>query len=867
MKRLLVLYVLSGLGAVAVETVWMRWLRLLLGATAPAASATLVAFFSGHALGALWAARRAPAWRAPLAVYGRLELAAAAAALGVPILLRLGEAALVPAYEALRAAPALLTATRFGVALAATLPAAFCFGATFPAIGAAAAPTLARLGARGAALYAGNTLGAAAGTALATFWLPAALGVRGTYAVALAALAAAGGGALALARRTARDASDADTAAPPPAGAADTRSRRTDRAARRRRRAHAAEARPGARDALGARALLALALLSGLAPFAAQVLLVQAFGQVLNQSTLAFGAVLLVVLLAIAAAGAAVSLLEERAPAYVRSALGGALALAALATASFPAWLAAATGGLAYVGADAPGPPYLAAALGTAALTAGPLLLAGSAVYPLLLAEGARAAAPGSAPGAVLARLSAANTAGAIGGALLAPWLLLPRLGPWLAFVPVAAAWALAALALPGAGGRLPLARIALLLAGAAAVAWRASPAAVPLAAAAPGERVLAASAGPAGVVAVVERDGERLIRVDGHYALGGTAERTHHERQAHLPLLLAPGARRVAHAGSATGISAGAALAHPIERLVLLEWNPAVARAGARWFADANRGVYADPRAALVLDDARNYLRNTRERFDVVIGDLFVPWHAGAGALYAREHFAAVRARLGDTGVFCQWLPLYQLSEPELRTIAATFLDVFPRSAVFRGDFFGRFPIVALVGFAGAPPAPDAVSAAAAALAARGERDRWVTDPLGPWALYVAPLAPFAAELAGAPRNGDDRPVLEALAAAGHAGGRRGKVDAIVGPAWVRFAEALRAAAAAAGDPLWPALAPEAARASEGGALLQRAGALYVANRTDAAAQAFAAAAAALPARLVAAAPADATAAELWHR
>src|SRR5690606_21458985 len=221
------------------------------------------------------------------------------------------------------------------------------------------------------------------------------------------------------------------------------------------------------------------------------------------------------------------------------------------------------------------------------------------------------------------------------------------------------------------------------------------------------------------------------------------------------------------------------------------------------------------------------NFLRNTRAGFDVVIGDLFVPWHAGAGALYAREHFAAVRARLAPRGVFCQWLPLYQLSEPELRTIAATFLDVFPDTAVFRGDFLGRFPIVALVGFAGALPDPDAVSAAARALGRGGERDRWVSDPLGPWALYVGPLAPLAPALAEAPRNTDDRPVLEWLAARGHAGGRRGKVAPIVGLEWVRFAETLRAAAAA-GDPLWPALPAEARRASEGGALLQRAGALY---------------------------------------
>src|SRR4029453_18785232 len=56
----LLLFLRSGPGALVVETTWLRWLRDLLGATAPAASATLVAFFLGQALGAPGAARLAP---------------------------------------------------------------------------------------------------------------------------------------------------------------------------------------------------------------------------------------------------------------------------------------------------------------------------------------------------------------------------------------------------------------------------------------------------------------------------------------------------------------------------------------------------------------------------------------------------------------------------------------------------------------------------------------------------------------------------------------------------------------------------------------------------------------------------------------
>jgi spermidine synthase len=853
LSGLAVLYLLSGAGAVAVETIWMRWLRLLFGATAPAASATLVAFFTGHALGALWAGVRSRAWRRPLVVYGRLELTGLLAAAAVPVLLRLGELAVGPAYDALRGAPAALVAVRLGIAGAATLPAAFCFGATFPAIGAAAVEALVQLGARGSALYAANTLGAAAGTAVATFWLPGALGIGGTYAVALALLGTAGGGALLLAsRRPGTDAVEAGEA-------------RRLRGGRGRDRSGARVGTTDPGRPVGPRALLALALLSGLCPFALQVLLVGSFAQVLDESSWAFGAVLVVVLLAIAAAGGLVAWSAQRGRPDPRTFLGAALAVAAVSVAGFPALLDRVTGGLGYVGSRGAGLPYVAAVLATVAITAGPALLAGSMVFPLcLVLAGRRGGSLGA--GAVIGRLAAANTAGALVGALAAPWVLLPRLGPWGAFVALAAPWAGAALLLPDARAPRRAGRCAALALGCTLVAAVANPLSVPVTPTAPGERVLAVDPTAAGVVAVVARSGNRLIRVDGHYALGGTAERVHHEREAHLPLLLAPGARRVVYVGSATGISAGGALAHPIDALTLVERVPAVARAGARWFDDANHGVYRDPRTTVVLDDARNFLADTRATFDVVIADLFVPWHAGVGSLYTREHFRAVRRHLTPNGLFCQWLPLYQLSEPELRVILATFLDVFPRAALFRGDFFGRFPIVALVGFTGEPPPAAAVSEAAEALARAGVDDRWVTDPLGPWALYVGPLAPLAPSLSDVPRNSDDHPRIEQLAAAGHAGGARGKVDPIVGLAWARFSEALRAAAHREGDPLWPDLPAAARRASEGGALLQAAGAFYVAGRNDLAARAFTRSAEELPGRLVADAPPDDTAAELWR-
>jgi len=837
----LALFALSGAGALAVEATWLRWLRELFGATAPAASATLVAFFLGQALGAAAAARFAARARRPLAAYGVLELAAAAWALAVPWLLAAGEGALRSGYDDLRNAPGALAALRLAVALAATLPSSVAFGATLPTLAAAALATPAALASRGAALYGANLLGAALGTAAGAFWLPERYGVAGGYAVGVGALALAGALALTLGlgRSAPSAAGPGAPVAPSPVG---PRERRTA---------------PRAGDAR----LLALAAFSGFGTFAAEVLFVQALGLVLDQSVYAFGSVLSVVLgaLALAALAAALASRLGVAPAHLLAAAG---VLAAFGLASFPARFLAATDGLAFLAPGRPWPGYLLAALAITAATAGPAVLAAGLVLPATMAAAGRQAGPAAAA-TRLGRLAVANTAGSLAGALAAPWALLPALGLWPAFAALAAGYAALGLAAPGAGRRARGAAALALAAGAGVVFLLGSPLALPALRLEPGDRLVSAEPSAAGLVAVVERGGDLLVQIDNHYTLGGTAERVHEERQGHLPLLLHPSPRRVAWIGGATGISAGATLAHGVERLALVELVPGVARAARRHFGASNRGVYEDPRTEVVLDDGRNFLRSTAARFDVVVADLFVPWQAGAASLWTREHFAAVRARLTPGGLFCQWLPLYQLGAPEFETILAGFLDAFPRAALFRGDFYGRFPIAALVGFEDAAPNAELVSEAARRLAAAGERDRWVTHPLGPFALYVGPLGPLAPSLAAVPRHTDGRPRLEFDVARRRADGALAR-EPFTG---VRFAAFARGVAQALGadDPLFGPLGDARRRAVAGGHALQTADALHAADRGAESGEALAAAAALLPPGLLAAAPEDPTAVTIW--
>jgi spermidine synthase len=281
---------------------------------------------------------------------------------------------------------------------------------------------------------------------------------------------------------------------------------------------------------------------------------------------------------------------------------------------------------------------------------------------------------------------------------------------------------------------------------------------------AARGERVLAVAEGSHGIVAVTQSAQSRRLKLDNSYVLGGTAAVGDERMQAHLPLLLHPAPRRVAFLGMGTGITAGAALLHPVERIVAVEIVPQVVTLSRSHFADANLGLIDAPRAAVVVADARVWLRATAERFDVIVGDLVVPWRHGEAGLFAAEHYAAVRAALAPGGLFCQWVPAFQLTERELSIVVATFLDAFPRATLWRGDVAPDRPALALIGHAeGAVIDPGQVARRVAELEADPANPQ-LEHRAGLWIFLVGPLDPTDPRWAGDVRHTDDRPWLELL-------------------------------------------------------------------------------------------------------
>jgi spermidine synthase len=218
-----------------------------------------------------------------------------------------------------------------------------------------------------------------------------------------------------------------------------------------------------------------------------------------------------------------------------------------------------------------------------------------------------------------------------------------------------------------------------------------------------------------------------------------------------------------VAFLGLGTGISAGAALDHPFDDLLAIEIVPDVVTAAREDFSDWNVHLLEDPRVRVAVGDGRLALKHGGP-FDVVVGDLLVPWRPGEGPLYAREHFQTVRGALAPGGLFCQWLPVYQLSQEQLAIAARTFVDVFPDTTLWRGNFLPEEATLALVGqLERRPLLVDGVDRRVEALKPRlNAAEPFLHHPAGVWLHLVAALTPDDPWLSGAPLNTDAHPWLE---------------------------------------------------------------------------------------------------------
>jgi spermidine synthase len=182
----------------------------------------------------------------------------------------------------------------------------------------------------------------------------------------------------------------------------------------------------------------------------------------------------------------------------------------------------------------------------------------------------------------------------------------------------------------------------------------------------------------------------------------GKTDASSHSDRltqalSAHVPLLFHPNPEKVMILGLASGMTAGEALLYPVRQLDLLEINDQVIKA-AEFFTPWNNGCLTDPKSRIIVQDGRNHLELTDEKYDVIISEPSNPWMAGLANLFTLDYFKTVKGRLNGNGIFIQWTNAYDMDWNSFSMIGRNFAEVFPNGLLIKtigtSDFL-------LVGFA----------------------------------------------------------------------------------------------------------------------------------------------------------------------
>jgi spermidine synthase len=699
LSGLLLCFFFSGAAGLIYQVAWSKALGLIFGHTAYAVATVLAVFMGGLAAGSAWLGQWGDRSDGPIALYGWIELGVAAS--GAVSLAGLAgvRAVYVAAYPLASGHSATLLALRFvGAAIVLFLP-TFLMGGTLPVLVRGLARDSAKLGTRLARIYWVNTAGAVVGTVAAGFLFLPTLGLRQTLGVAVALNLLAGG----LALRLSRHESAAMAQAMPEDAAFPQESDVTS-------------------SAMPSRFLYICFALVGATAMAYEIGWTRLLSTQLGSSTYAFTLMLATFLTGIVLGSAIFECWNRRHEiTQVTFALTQTFtALTALAFLIFFPRLIEVL------------PPILRAThesfrglvfaqFATSALAMLPAAVVFGFNFPavvLLIAgpqsnsvsdSGAsqdRVRAPLEARQNIVGRAYAWNTLGAILGATATGFWLLPRLGSFHLLAATAAVNLVLAAVISAASVPRRLlsfaANVALLIAVGIigfsnyfydpAVAafntvmyWNLYDRPLTLRENAHLVDIVYFADGLNSTISVARTDDYISLRTNGKVD-ASNHDVTTQRLLGHLGALAHP-PRRVLLIGFGSGMTASALASYPeLERLDVVEIEPAVISA-APLLTQLNRNVLDDPRVHVTLDDARNFLFTTRERYDLIVSEPSNPWIAGIATLFTREFYRAAQARLAPGGALVQWLQAYSLYPDDLRMVLATFLSEFHGATLWHGD------------------------------------------------------------------------------------------------------------------------------------------------------------------------------------
>jgi spermidine synthase len=708
----------SGLAGLIYQILWLRMIDKVIGSAPFAVATVLSVFMGGLALGSWIAGKyvdRISSKGNLLALYGKVEFAIGVYGILLPVFIHLIKFIYVPAYNSLFMYPWLYRIfTFFGCSLLLIVPTTL-MGVTLPLLCRYYVEDLGHIGARTGRLYGVNTIGSATGAALCGFVLLSKFGVWGSLLIAVAINLVIGALCVRLARVY------------KPRGPEFFDKHKID--AKRKGQKLEEEPKISEMVVLDNRIIFKLALwvfgVSGFCSMAYEVIWTRLLGLLIGPTTYSFSLVVSTFIIGLALGNIIFGWLADK----VKSAFR--LLVTTQACAAFLALIVSQFLGnsqfffskLIYTFQNAFGERMLAQSIILFLVLVGPTILLG-ATFPLVNKIYAR-----SLPevGKSIGTAYAANTVGSILGSFVAGFIFIPLLGKEnglriaaglqiffsisslsyhsfkidkraRGFVTSSVTLMLGFILLisfPSWNHNILYRgfyhRFEILEQYFSTTSWLNSLRKGPLekVQSVANNEVVFYGDGIGGITAV-----EKLVSPIGtaNYFMiisGKTDATSHGDRLTqglltHIPLLFHPNPEKVMVLGLASGMTAGEALLYPIRQLDILEINDQVIKAS-KFFTPWNNGCLTNPKSRIIVQDGRNHLELTNEKYDVIISEPSNPWMAGLADLFTLDYFKTVKERLNGNGIFVQWTHAYDMDWDCFAMIGRTFAEVFPESLLVR--------------------------------------------------------------------------------------------------------------------------------------------------------------------------------------
>jgi len=189
-------------------------------------------------------------------------------------------------------------------------------------------------------------------------------------------------------------------------------------------------------------------------------------------------------------------------------------------------------------------------------------------------------------------------------------------------------------------------------------------------------------------VVSVSKKPGGNIsMRVNGKVDAGTGGDMRDQILIAQIPMMIASSMNekldKALCIGFGSGVSLNVMSVYNVNSIRVVELEAAVLEAG-QYFEEVNDNVLNKENVIATVNDGRNHLLLTEERYDVILSEPSNPFISGAAKLFTKEYYQMAEKKLSDNGIYAQWIPLYGFDEVSLKGVLKSFIAAFPNSLLF---------------------------------------------------------------------------------------------------------------------------------------------------------------------------------------